>query len=129
MAKEDHGPTCADSPLDHHCGYSRRDDAESDQGVTWREWSDTLMERARQIASLHVKLVGAGGMTDGTCAECAHPWPCQTAHIAKGWGYGDGTTGEIPSDCFAEGWCHHEAVKVEQIYEPVSADNSGTEAT
>lgn len=103
--REDHGPTCAETPLDHRCG-----DTESDQGVTWSEWVHTLNERIQRIRGFHVNVEVDGGAVTGYCAECQQPYPCQTAHIANGWDDGE-------NDCYATGWCHHAGVKVEKLYD------------
>lgn len=95
----DHGPTCADTPIDHHCG-----DTEEDQGVTWSQALKTMSERCRLIASYHHKAVYEGGGTDGYCVECETVWPCRTYHIAAGWGQGD--------ECWADHWCDHAKVTV-----------------
>ena len=68
-----------------------------------------MSERNRLVASLHRKTEGPGGMTDGLCAECGHTWPCQTFHIAAGWGYGD-------TECYESGWCSHAEMHVEVLY-------------
>lgn len=77
----DHGPTCAETPIDHRCG-----DTEQDQGVTWAEGLRIDSEKLHRIIGLHAKTEGVSGTTDGSCSECGHPWPCPTYHVAAGWG-------------------------------------------
>ena len=98
---DQHGATCADTPLDHSCGDT---DAEIDQGVTWRQMVTIQSETMRAVAALHVKVEGPGGTSDGTCAECWHLYPCRTRHLCNGWGDGD--------ECFESGWCEHAKVRV-----------------
>jgi hypothetical protein len=109
VSSEDHGPTCAESPSDHNCGYSRRPDAEPDQGVTWDQWDRIQSEKLQRIVQLHVKTDAGSGATTGFCAECDRAWPCQTVHVANGWGDGEDT-------CYTEGWCSHANVKVPVLY-------------
>lgn len=102
MSAEDHGPTCADSPIDHYCGEAHRGVTESDQGTTWREAAMNTSLRFQSIAGMHEKIINEDGSTDGTCAECSHPHPCPTYHLAVGWN----------PDEDEEGWCPHAAVKI-----------------
>lgn len=95
----DHGPTCADTPIDHRCG-----DSEADQGVTWAEGARIDSEKLQRISGMHSKVEGANGTTDGTCAECGHPWPCPTAHIANGWGL------DSFYECEDAGFCSHAGI-------------------
>lgn len=80
----DHGPTCADTPIDHSCG-----DTEADQGVTWREASANRSARLKAICDLHCQQKAGNGSTGaltGYCAACTdEPWPCPTYHEAAGW--------------------------------------------
>lgn len=60
--------------------------------------------RCKLIADLHRKRVDDAGGTYGYCGECETPWPCQTFHIAAGWGDGE--------ECWAAHWCEHARVAV-----------------
>lgn len=110
-----HGSTCATTPIDHRCG-----DTEQDQMVTWGEWAKTTGEQRRRILDIHSKTDAGGGATSGFCSECDHAWPCQTYHIAAGWGDGE-------ENCYADGWCSHAQVKVPVLYGE-NAWNSGETA-
>jgi hypothetical protein len=101
---------CGESPMDHACGVSLHPNYDpevghDDQGVSHDEWSSTQGEKLHRISNMHVKVQGEGGMSDGTCAECWHPWPCPTYHVAAGWGL------DSFYDCEDEGWCSHAEVK------------------
>ena len=83
-----------------------------DQGVSWKDWSTIQSVRIhnheinlRAIVGLHVQTEGGGGTVSGFCAECDHPWPCLTAHIANGWGLGD--------ECRDAEWCEHAGRRME----------------
>lgn len=99
--ESDHGATCGDTSVDHRCG-----DTEADQGGTWREITTMHSERNQRIAQMHTKVKGSGGMTDGTCAECGHLWPCPTYHVAVGWGL------DTFYECEEAGWCSHAGVRL-----------------
>lgn len=58
-----------------------------------------LQVNLNQIAYLHRKYVGVGGMTDGSCEECANSWPCETYHLAQDW--------EDYHQCEEDHWCKH----------------------
>lgn len=106
----DHGPTCADTPIDHRCG-----DTEADQGGTWREAVRDANRKLHIIADMHTQTEAGGGLTSGVCAECGTAWPCRTAHWANGWGPGEGLSPNDP-DCYVTGWCVHTNTPVEAIY-------------
>ena len=95
----DHGPTCAETPIDHRCG-----DTEGDQGTTWAESSRMWSERIRAISDLHQNTKTSGGAVTGYCCECNWQWPCPTYHIAAGWGV------ESYHECEEAGWCKHREV-------------------
>ena len=96
MAAEDHGDTCASSPLDHHCGASAKTD-EPDQGVSWQVLWHLHNAKMASIRAIHAKTESVSGMTDGSCCECGWTWPCPTYHLAYGW----------DPDEDEDDWCPH----------------------
>lgn len=93
---------CGDTPVDHSCAehlHPDYDPVDGDQGCSFREALRIESEKLHLIHSLHTKTEGAGGTTDGICAECGTLWPCRTVHLANGWGLGD--------ECYEAGWCEH----------------------
>lgn len=98
---------CAKSPSDHWCrevAHPDYDPEDGDQGCSHEEWSGFQGEKMHRILGLHVKTEGPDGMTDGTCAECWHTWPCPTYHVAAGWGL------DSFYECEDAHWCSHEGV-------------------
>lgn len=96
MAAEDHGDSCASSPLDHYCGASAKTD-EPDQGVSWQVLWHLHGAKMAAIRALHEQGVTDDGGVTGYCEECSIVWPCPTYHLAYGWDPDEDT----------DDWCPH----------------------
>lgn len=107
LIRADH--RCGDTPFDHLCLVAAHPnhvvgEDPDDQGMSYADWTDHLLERLHAVRDLHCKDVDARGGTNG-CKECGLGWPCPTYHFAIG-------AGEM-FDCWDAGWCSHVGEKVD----------------